>query len=867
MDHFQELEKSFLKETSEEKLKKIMKMMVQEHQSQARNQKQVTERVLRKLTSILTLDYSIAIKCLAYVMFSAICHYNEKNMTLLLRVGIFSRIKHNLNKMFAEKTNVFHSDSVYLTCLEQIVFLIQKLSLANNDFKIEMKKAGILELILQICDYQNPMFFAFQNQTKRIVQELIKGKHLVGLCADLDDETKSEIMTECFGESLVSYPEYAYSVELYDTSQSDVDLQIKDEVIKRGAAWPVIPIPQLKKQFAPQKEETVIPRKEEEIWTWKDVYISSVIHGNIVMAHMGQSSLFKVQAIQQSLASYCFTEVCQCLKLPPKVGQFVCAKSEESRVGYYRAKITHVSGSMAQIYSLDHGFLMEVPWNTLVYLTKEMDVGGVPPQATLLQLKGMSPPPVSLALLEYGVAALCNLCESYIIAESLIDIGALQVLIPLFQCPDKSIAKLAFGAVENMARGHLLRAMIGGKGVIKYLLDVCEAWIHDQHDHEQVLARCLFVLNNMLYRNKENTDFLSQNGLPILLRYTTSPVELVKNMALQVLRNFLGNTDIQAKIEQENKRQTEQTAMPRTSNFKSYESETEIRHSRPAAPASPQRRTRSGSRSRSRSRGRRQDRGRSVSREKGALGSLSRERLERHYSSSDEESPRKQYYTSGDDTDGEGVVANRAGAGNLSTTIDALSINDETSYYIQGMPVNINNDQCNEIWTVTQIRDIKKNKLSELICGLLNTGRGGSIFAGIDRATSAVRGIKVDRETRDGFRIGLDHLVVDNLVPVLMHSQFSVCYAPVVELEGHEDPDTRKIVQDTYVVEMLVKPSQGTVYTPDDGEFYLRVGGLNRCLTTQEVRKLALEQTAMKYIAEMDSLKAEINTLKRIRSA
>ena len=56
----------------------------------------------------------------------------------------------------------------------------------------------------------------------------------------------------------------------------------------------------------------------------------------------------------------------------------------------------------------------------------------------------------------------------------------------------------------------------------------------------------------------------------------------------------------------------------------------------------------------------------------------------------------------------------------------------------------------------------------------------GSIFVGVTDE-GYVQGILSDRDERDGLRMGVDHLMTDNIIPKLLHSQYKVLFHPVVK--------------------------------------------------------------------------------------
>lgn len=70
-------------------------------------------------------------------------------------------------------------------------------------------------------------------------------------------------------------------------------------------------------------------------------------------------------------------------------------------------------------------------------------------------------------------------------------------------------------------------------------------------------------------------------------------------------------------------------------------------------------------------------------------------------------------------------------------------------------------------------------------------GKGGNIYFGLSPLGKVV-GIKLTRDERDEFRLGVDRMMSDRLNPCLLHSSFDVVYTPVVRKQTVE----KDIIQD-----------------------------------------------------------------------
>lgn len=81
-------------------------------------------------------------------------------------------------------------------------------------------------------------------------------------------------------------------------------------------------------------------------------------------------------------------------------------------------------------------------------------------------------------------------------------------------------------------------------------------------------------------------------------------------------------------------------------------------------------------------------------------------------------------------------------------------------------------------------------------------GKGGNIYFGLSPLGKVV-GIKLTRDERDEFRLGVDRMMLDRLNPCPLHSSFDVVYTPVVRKRNVEED----IIQD---------PEEDIIQDPED---------------------------------------------------
>ena len=91
-------------------------------------------------------------------------------------------------------------------------------------------------------------------------------------------------------------------------------------------------------------------------------------------------------------------------------------------------------------------------------------------------------------------------------------------------------------------------------------------------------------------------------------------------------------------------------------------------------------------------------------------------------------------------------------------------------------------------------------RLDVCVCVCLGAGLGGTIYIGIDPLQRLVRGVRVDHNQRDEFRIGVSSALHRMIAPKPRGSDVSVKFLPVAKREGCDDPDRRRYMADIYVI-------------------------------------------------------------------
>ncbi|KXJ08531.1 hypothetical protein AC249_AIPGENE6099 [Exaiptasia diaphana] len=103
---------------------------------------------------------------------------------------------------------------------------------------------------------------------------------------------------------------------------------------------------------------------------------------------------------------------------------------------------------------------------------------------------------------------------------------------------------------------------------------------------------------------------------------------------------------------------------------------------------------------------------------------------------------------------------------------------------------------------------------------------------------------------RDLLRLGLDEMV-ESFKPPLRHDMYKIEFVPVARPSGSESVVTRKLIEDRYVIEILLIKYTGLIYTTPHGKCFFRHKSANIELTTQEVRERTIQEQETSYNEEI----------------
>ncbi|CAH3151004.1 unnamed protein product [Pocillopora meandrina] len=737
---------------------------------------------------------------------------------------------------------------------EQAVAVLRLVTFQSKTCQTEVVSAGAIKLLVRMCDIFNPEGFHgnccqppywSSSDAVQLLHDLTYRKKLVGQLKELNQDNIREKAVKLIKTGLVSgviQVNRMYSIDLYDTTMDYQDIRITDELIKSQLMWPRMSLDETKSS----KDKGKYVNAKDADGRWADIYVTQVIDACHFWAHVGGKPVIeKMEAVNRKLLAQEQIP----LDAIPKPGTYVCVT--EIVAGHwnsYRAQVLLAddstdSSATVQVFAIDNGFTGTVSANCLYVLPEELLK--IPPQATLCCLSGIQLPPKSAEVLEHTAGTLRNLTEDdnsnrlYIAAQE-----GLEYLIKLCTVPNRDVCIQAVGALLNLAINSKVQVRIGFLGGIQALLDVCQRFLQD----EEILLLAVGAIQNLVRDSYVNRCRLADSdGLIVLSRiYRASESEAIKTKCLHALRNLVGRyitslEDCDLKV---------------TKTFRDLDPRSIVDEGKKFSLAVSDD---GGSRyRRPRRRRRRLRRGEVES--KPTPVALSPDNIRR--SSSGESKGVSDYDISNSyedtdgDTDGEKLVTSEQ----VTSSSDNTDV-DKEKYYIQGYHVSFSEDDLHDIRPQTNVNNVSIKPVTRSLCAFLNSGKCGTVYLGI-RKDGIVAGLKINKKQRDQLRLGVDD-IMDHFHPSVKHHSYQVDFVPVVRQRGSEKLSSRVQVEDRFVVEIKIVNCPGLTYTTPNGKCFFRQKNRNEEYTTQEVRERTIKEQEDLYNSEMQSLRMELDEMKK----
>ncbi|KAL4219698.1 hypothetical protein ACF0H5_022268 [Mactra antiquata] len=684
------------------------------------------------------------------------------------------------------------SDFVCVSIAMEIISQFLKLPATNIESLVQ---GSIIRCLMEFVD-TNSRFYKYPSSTKLAMVELCEGKQLMGKVriVSMGSEPLNYIHKHADYE-FARVPDRIKLCKLIDT-ETEEDIDIRNILIQQGLVW--------SGEFPGEL------KKSDNVWN--NIIVTKVLNGGMFWAQVGDDTIKSVTDIQALLNSDTIDFI---NKSKIKVGDCVVVYGDIMGCScYLRAQIKSYYDCHAEVFSIDFGHILTVHDKYIYTLPEQLSVKKVTRKISLCSLDGIGPPPLCEELVYNAAAILVNLCkQSLSTGEHIHDQDGPAILFQFIQnCEKPKLQAQVLTIIYNMI--SISKKLCGlyandivllTIGIVKTLVDTrrearktSKIQYSMSNDDKLLLARCVMVLTNVLYMQKQCRDLFYQNqGIDTIIRLSLllDRKEAVYMMCIRVLKVFIGDNSQDGKV-------SSSLAMKiLKQKFKEEQN----------APPMPE---------------------------------------------SDREMPTTTIEETKDlcDSDGESVMEApvcRAPRQQISNTDKG---SDSKKYYL-GDVIDIYDDFIHEIFPEKSWKDIHQLSFAKHVCGMLNCGKGGTIYFGIDEH-HVVFGLELTRDMKDQFRLGVDRLFNGKLTPILLHSKYSIELLPVY------DPVTHLVIPDHYVLEIKIGSSRGVIYTmTGDGSCYYRLGSDTLSLSRQELRNLVVLDEESIYkdeIRRLQKLKQEL---------
>lgn len=184
-------------------------------------------------------------------------------------------------------------------------------------------------------------------------------------------------------------------------------------------------------------------------------------------------------------------------------------------------------------------------------------------------------------------------------------------------------------------------------------------------------------------------------------------------------------------------------------------------------------------------------------------------------------------------------IAHLAKSGRKSVRSDEYTIDRYIFIDMKNMDLEVDTISLEK-----SVEQISLETTAEVICGMLNSNKGGTIHFGISNS-GRIEGVRVNHEQRDGLRCGLDNVFLHQLSPLLPSSLVSVNFIPVRD----ENTRTTKPNQALYVIRIVVPANMNTLYYLKNRNLcFVRRHTGNEQLNLKEVRQLTVSLSEKRFM-------------------
>ncbi|XP_060075083.1 uncharacterized protein LOC132554787 [Ylistrum balloti] len=690
-----------------------------------------------------------------------------------------------------------------------------------------MISGDVMRCLLYLLNV-NGSIYHFTSKFTRNFQLLCENKHLIGRIKTkiMSSEMHKQVhkLSNLKLKDLDMLPSNLKICSLFDTSDSDRDVNITDHLLEnfKQDSWPnMIEI-----------EET---QEDEE--KWEDIFVSDVIDGPLFWAHIGMSTIETVHNIKMAL------ETANLQPARCTVGDIVVAvKTLDTKQSFYmRARVIKVDQWKVQVWALDYGYKMDIHCDLVYTLPDHLSTHKFPPQISLCKLAGVSPPPRHQVIPQLAAAILSNICQKSIPAcEILAEQGGLEILETfIYLCPEPETICCVLRLITNISFHSKMSSSISNSNLTECVLDsISKFLVYPPASQKNLLVSGLNCLCNMLFKNDKARDkFYHHEGINTLMKVVFQHPNIkykIYHAGTHLLRIFVRRIDTERSTVLHHRR-----TLGRHHGNSTGRSKSQDKHVDPKLKNCPNEFAR-------------------------MIQSLNIEEKQLKNTSFQ---PRMYETAWSDESDSDEdchhvtrVSEDTDGSSRRVTTCDAAYYYGKSpdKTFILGSGVEFENDTTHELRPNKSTDKVSPSVLAKHVCGFLNSGKGGSIYIGI---RNTVHGVELNRNDRDDFRLSVDRMMCDKILPCVLHSMFDVIYTPVVEHD--KETDTFLPVEDLFVAEIIIKHVPNSVmYTTKDGECYYRFGAHTSLLSAQEMRQLIIVEEEDIFMEEIKQLSMELEQLK-----
>ena len=351
----------------------ILRALYSKLSSQTPDTTFVTPVTLTRMVEILhSVQYDIKIKTVACAILSIVCSTRHLKITVVKK-GLGQVIVNTLTEYVEEGYNRIPWSDLDFLYLEQLLHLVRNLCWNCKSTQTMLFDLNILNVLSKFCDPNTSPLFDYTEKTNDYFTAITEEKYLIGKASPLSDSDLKKLYFQQFGEtfSKILLPKIGYKLLLYDTTVPGRDLAVDQELIKADLC-----MKNVKNNDIGQNEP------------WTDVSVSHVDHGDRIWCIIGgEECLDKVKEVQEIIEKFT-PKLRGTMKKAPCVGHFVGGYNEN--IGYYRGQVVSVKEKEVIIFTFEHGSVITTDWKSIFYLTSDMGLKHIKPQAVPCLLSGNS---------------------------------------------------------------------------------------------------------------------------------------------------------------------------------------------------------------------------------------------------------------------------------------------------------------------------------------------------------------------------------------------------------------------------------------------------------------------------------------------